>query len=260
MYNTDYYGDYDKKKPTFEYDEEIDGDYENYDEFDANEQDYIDDKDKAGRSGVDTQKQAEKGVEEGDEGELTYYSGASLSRRRKRGRKKKFTEGLLRKKPKFDPSKHKDFEHYFDEYYALDFEDVIGGDVKCKFKYKTVEPNDFGLSTEEVFMADDGELNRFYSLKKLLRNDRNEAQEVKERKVFGKRARDDKFMRNMFPSLYEDVIDEDSELDEDEARNKEEEKKKKKNLKKKLRREKRLAQESHSESSQTVKKAKLTHD
>ena len=52
-----------------------------------------------------------------------------------------------------------------DEMYKLDFEDIIGGDIKCRFKYRRVEPNSYGLSCEEILFANDSTLKQFVSLK-----------------------------------------------------------------------------------------------
>jgi protein KRI1 len=99
----------------------------------------------------------------------------------------RFAQALRRKKPSFDPDES-NFEEYFDEYYQLDYEDIVA-DQPCRFKYRKVIPNDFGLSTEEMLACNKGELNRWAPLRKIVgyRTQEEEARDVRKYKRKGKK-------------------------------------------------------------------------
>ena len=53
-----------------------------------------------------------------------------------------------------------------EELYELDYEDLVAG-IPTRFKYKQVNPEGFGLSAEDILLADDDDLNKYVSLKKI---------------------------------------------------------------------------------------------
>ncbi|KAI0644883.1 KRI1-like family C-terminal-domain-containing protein [Trametes meyenii] len=57
-------------------------------------------------------------------------------------------------------------EEYMDEVYGLDFNDMVGG-MPTRFKYAKVEPQHFGLTSSEILMATDAELNSYMGVKKI---------------------------------------------------------------------------------------------
>lgn len=65
-----------------------------------------------------------------------------------------------------NPDQHEDVDRLMDEYYKLDYEDIVGG-MPVRFKYKEVEPESFNLSAEEILAMDDKELNQMVSIKLL---------------------------------------------------------------------------------------------
>jgi len=158
--------------------------------------------------------------------------------RRKGRRKSKFAEAVETStdKPVFDPS-DKTFEEYVDEYYKLDCEDVIG-DLPCRFKYRNVPANDFGLSVEELLGAKDSELNAWVSLRKTCQY-RSEEEEKRDFHVYKNKSKNDDLKKKVLPTLFEDVASLTEEKDDQEegaqtnTENNSKKKRKRKNRKKK---------------------------
>nr|XP_023020073.1 protein KRI1 homolog [Leptinotarsa decemlineata] len=126
----------------------------------------------------------------------TTESGKSRKRRK---RKSRFAAALSKPKPKYDPS-DKNYEKYFDEYYKLDCEDIVG-DIPCRFKYRQVVPNDFGLSTEEILLANERELNKWCSLKKAVQI-RPDHVEKYEQIAYKKKGQNINLKMKILPSLF----------------------------------------------------------
>ncbi|XP_044264541.1 protein KRI1 homolog isoform X2 [Tribolium madens] len=141
--------------------------------------------------------------------------------RKKRKRKSLFAKAVKQPKPVFDPN-DKTYEQYLDEYYKFDCEDIIG-DVPCRFKYRKVVPNNFGLSIEEILTANDRELNRWCSLKKAIQI-RPDHVEKYDQIAFEKKGRNVELKKKILPSLF---INEKEKEKNDESDNKKKKKMKK---------------------------------
>nr|CAG4643200.1 EOG090X05XL [Ilyocryptus agilis] len=143
--------------------------------------------------------------------------------RRGRGRKKSlFAKKLESKKPVFDPTQYPNYEEYLEEYYKLDFEDIVG-DQPVRFKYRNVVPNDFGLDTEEILAAREKELNHWCSVKKMSQY-RNEQEELYDLKTFNGKRQNLALKKKVLPSLFvensEELVVEEQEADRKKRRRK----------------------------------------
>ena len=144
--------------------------------------------------------------------------------KKRKKKKSKFAQAVEKEKPVFDPE-GKSFEQYLDEYYKLDYEDIID-DQPCRFKYRPVTANQFGLSTKEILYSRDEELNAWASLKKITQYRAND-EEMKDLKVYRKKGEDQRKKLNIIHSL-RNLQEETNKLDNDKQSKKKRKKKKRK--------------------------------
>uniref|UniRef100_A0A1A7W7S1 Protein KRI1 homolog n=1 Tax=Iconisemion striatum TaxID=60296 RepID=A0A1A7W7S1_9TELE len=188
FFGDEYYGGEEEEKPQFDVDDELE-EHWNWDTWTGEEQE--EDYGEEEYDGEDPHCEDEGFIMDADYDPSQHTTSNKKKKERKKmrkedmpqmGKKKKkshFAEVITKSKPAFDPEE-KTFEQYLDEYYKLDYEDVID-DLPCRFRYRQVLPNDFGLTTDEILNADDKELNRWCSLKKtcMFRSEKEEFSDLK---------------------------------------------------------------------------------
>lgn len=230
LFNDDYYTVAEEQKPEFEYDEELDD--EKWDLWTREP-----------NKGNGTSSKADGNEDDSSADEVSQEINAKQQFEQemvdstrvggKKGKKKSlFAKIVSQPKPIFDPD-GKSFDDYLDEYYKMDFEDVIG-DLPVRFKYRKVVPNDFGLSIDEILTANDKELNQWCSVKKTCQY-RHEDEEKYDVQAFQKKAQNTVVKQKVLSSLYalpnegEETQVSNAEQKEGSSKSKRRRKKKKKN-------------------------------
>ncbi|XP_072224767.1 protein KRI1 homolog [Leuresthes tenuis] len=214
FFGDEYYGEEEEEKPQFDDDEELE-EHWNWDtwtgaerEEDYGEEEYDgDEPDASGPHCEDegfimdadydpSQQTASKKKTKKEKKKMKKEDMPQMGKKRK---KSHFAEVIAKDKPVFDPQE-KSFEQYLDEYYKLDYEDIID-DLPCRFRYRQVLSNDFGLTTDEILNADDKELNRWCSLKKtcMFRSDKEEMSDLKNFKI---KSQNERKKKEILSSVY----------------------------------------------------------
>lgn len=218
VFGDEYYGGEEDEKPQFDDDNEMEEhwnwdtwtgeareeeDYEDYGEEEGEYQPHCDDDGFVMDADYDPSQHTSKKQKKKERKKLKKEDMPQMGKKKKQSY---FAEAITKNKPVFDP-KEKSFEQYLDEYYKLDYEDIID-DLPCRFRYRKVVANDFGLTTDEILNANDKELNQWCSLKKtcMFRSEREELCDLKNYKI---KSQNQKKKKLILTSIY---IEEDKEV------------------------------------------------
>ncbi|KAK7940238.1 hypothetical protein WMY93_003564 [Mugilogobius chulae] len=148
VFGDEYYGGEDDEKPQFDDDEEME-EHWNWDTW-TGEAERMKRMKTMMDADYDPSQHISKKQKKKDRQKLKKEDMPQMGKKKK---KSHFAEVVTKSKPVFNP-KEKSFEQYLDEYYKLDYEDIID-DLPCRFRYRNV-----------ILNANDKELNQWCSLKK----------------------------------------------------------------------------------------------
>ncbi|XP_069361587.1 protein KRI1 homolog [Maniola hyperantus] len=229
LFDEQYYGDADDQKPQFpDLDDELEiENWEKYDHQEYSKQNKDVDEDDPHCEDEDFNMDADYDPKQAKLDLLEELKRNMGKKRRNRKRKSKLAQLLSDDKPKFVPDLQKKYSEFMEEYYKMDCEDVIGGDLPTRFKYRDVVPNNFGLTIEEILLADDRELTQWVPLKKIVKY-RPENVERGDVNTYSQKAADERLKKKILPSLFKELPQEPEIVVPPEEINKKRKKKKKK--------------------------------
>lgn len=101
-----------------------------------------------------------------EEIEEEYEEEKKKAKRERKQKKKRGGRGRIRETDDYEAAKEK-FPEIAKEIDSLDYQVDMVGETACRFKYREVESEDYGLTAEELFSATDAELNQWVGLKRV---------------------------------------------------------------------------------------------
>jgi len=88
------------------------------------------------------------------------------AKKERKQKKKRGGRGRIRETDDYEEAKEK-FPEIAKEIDELDYQVDMVGDIGCKFRYREVEREDYGLTADELLNATDAELNQWVGLKRV---------------------------------------------------------------------------------------------